>query len=210
MGDSRQDGRSTSRERLVASALRLLQRQGYSGTGVSEIARAGEAPMGSFYHYFPGGKEQLAAAAMETGAQAFDALIAQALHSSADVADCLAAIALDTARVLQSSDWERGCPVATTALETVFGSAQLQAVAREAFERWTGLVRDRLIEAGHGTADATELATTVLAMIEGAELLARVQRSTEPLQIVAKSMHRLASLPHEPASAGPGAPPRPV
>lgn len=149
--------------------------------------------MGSFYHHFPGGKEQLAAAAMDAGAQKFEALLAHALESSDDLADCLARIAFNTADALQSSNWERGCPVATTALETMFVSAELRRVAAEAFERWTVLIRDRLTRTGYSAEDANELATTILAMVEGAELLARVQRSPEPLVAVAKSMRRLTA-----------------
>ncbi|MFD2028525.1 TetR/AcrR family transcriptional regulator [Promicromonospora aerolata] len=187
----------------MVSALRLLQKQGYASTGVSEIAREGHAPMGSFYHHFPGGKEELAVAAMTVGAQEFEALLSQALESSDDLAECLARIASDTADTLQLSSWERGCPVATTALETVFVSVELQRTAAEAFERWTDLIRARMSQAGYSADDAAELATTVLAMVEGAELLARVHRSTEPLALVANSLRRLTwqAAAGEPGSA---------
>lgn len=191
MDSPRQRVRSDSRDRLLDSALRLLQKQGYSGTGVSEIAREGQAPMGSFYHHFPGGKEELAAAAMELGSQRFETLLVHALESSNDLATCLARVAFDVADTLQSSNWERGCPVATTALETVFVSAELQRVAAEAFDRWSVLLCDRITQAGYPAEDANELATTVLTMIEGGEILARVQRSPQPLVAVARSMRRL-------------------
>ena len=54
----------SSRERLLDSAVDLLQRQGYRGTGLNELLERSGAPRGSLYHYFPGGKEQIGAEAI--------------------------------------------------------------------------------------------------------------------------------------------------
>ena len=51
------------REALVRTAMRLFRRQGFSGTGLQEILAESGAPKGSLYHYFPGGKEAIGAAA---------------------------------------------------------------------------------------------------------------------------------------------------
>ena len=53
-----------SRDRLLDAAVDLLQRQGYHGTGLNELLERSEAPRGSLYHYFPGGKEQIGAEAI--------------------------------------------------------------------------------------------------------------------------------------------------
>ena len=43
---------------MFASA-ELFRRQGYTGTGLKQVVAEADAPFGSLYHFFPGGKEQL-------------------------------------------------------------------------------------------------------------------------------------------------------
>ena len=60
---------STTRERIVESSAELFRRQGYTATGVKQIVTAAQAPFGSLYHFFPGGKEQLGAEAIRAPAR---------------------------------------------------------------------------------------------------------------------------------------------
>src|SRR5262252_7198368 len=106
-----------SRQRLLASADRLLRRNGYAGSPLSAIAAEGRAPMGSVYFHFPGGKEQLAAEAMRYGSQGVLDGLQRALESTADPAKGLAACAKAWADDLERSNWKDGCPVAATALQ---------------------------------------------------------------------------------------------
>ncbi|SIN49629.1 HTH-type transcriptional regulator YxaF [Mycobacteroides abscessus subsp. abscessus] len=49
-----------TRDRIVAATCELFRRQGMTGTGLKQIAQSAGAPFGSIYHFFPGGKAQLA------------------------------------------------------------------------------------------------------------------------------------------------------
>ena len=53
-----------ARERMVAGAADMIGRRGASATSLRELAKHSGAPLGSTYHYFPGGKAQLAAEAV--------------------------------------------------------------------------------------------------------------------------------------------------
>ena len=181
-----------SRERLIAAATTLFSRQGYQATGVKEIAAAGSAPMGSFYFHFPGGKEALGVAALAHGADGFAAVLRRTLDSVEPVEEALAACAHVLADDLPLSDWADGCPVATTALESVVRSPALRAAAAEAFELWHGILREHLVAAGMAPSLAEELAASTLALLEGAEMLARVQADPAPLHHAAASLRTLA------------------
>src|ERR1700760_2850990 len=67
MGKSARTGpeASSSRDAFVSSTAKLLRRQGYAGTGLSEIVARSGAPRGSLYFHFPGGKEELARGGMQ-------------------------------------------------------------------------------------------------------------------------------------------------
>ncbi|MCC3768463.1 TetR/AcrR family transcriptional regulator [Streptomyces sp. UNOC14_S4] len=182
-----------TRERIVRAASRLMQRQGYEGTGIKQISREAEATLGSVYHFFPGGKQELATEAVRYGDREFADTLRAVLDSEEDPAAAVAATARVVAEELRASDWIDGCPVTATSLGTATTAPDIQQAAAEAFARWRGLMEDRLRRAGIGEEDAHDLAHTVIHTLEGAELAAQVARSDEPLLIAGRHLARLVN-----------------
>ncbi|WP_374106407.1 TetR/AcrR family transcriptional regulator [Streptomyces sp. TRM70350] len=182
-----------TRERIVQAASRLMQRQGYDGTGLKQIAQEAEATMGSVYHFFPGGKQELALAAIDHGDREFAAGLHAALDGDGDPGEVIAAFTADLAERLSASDWIDGCPITTTALGTAGRLPDIQSAAAGAFARWRELVADRLRASGIDEKTAEDLAHTVISTLEGAELAAQVSRSKEPLQIAGRHLALLIS-----------------
>ncbi|WP_367131176.1 MULTISPECIES: TetR/AcrR family transcriptional regulator [Streptomyces] len=180
-----------TRERIVRATARLMQRQGYEGTGIKQISREAEATLGSVYHFFPGGKQELATEAIRHGDREFAEMLRRALESRPDPAEAVLAVAKDVAAELRASDWLDGCPVTATSLGTAAHAPDIRLAASEAFEHWRGLVRDKLLACGFGTQDALELAHTVINTLEGAEFTAQVARDEEPLLIAGRHLARL-------------------
>ncbi|MEV4899507.1 TetR family transcriptional regulator C-terminal domain-containing protein, partial [Nonomuraea sp. NPDC055795] len=85
---------------------------------------------------------------------------------------------------LEESGWSKGCPVATVALETAATSDPLQQVCSQVYRSWEAALRARLQD----RPDADDLALTVLALVEGALLLARTHRDREPLNRVSRQI----------------------
>ena len=56
-----------TRDRLIAAMTDALRRRGFHGVGVSDILQQAGAPKGVLYHHFPGGKAELAVAAIDQG-----------------------------------------------------------------------------------------------------------------------------------------------
>ncbi|GAA0265609.1 TetR/AcrR family transcriptional regulator [Cryptosporangium japonicum] len=176
----------------MAATVSLLSRQGYEATAVKQITTEAAAPMGSFYFHFPGGKEELALAALAQGAEGVDALLRGTLARASAPEDGLADCALALADALTRSNWLDGCPVAATALESIGRSPALRAAAAEAFDRWIVTLQRHLTAAGVADEPARSLAVTALALLEGAEMLARVRGSAEPLHDAAAALRVLA------------------
>ncbi|MFF8959222.1 TetR/AcrR family transcriptional regulator [Streptomyces sp. NPDC014894] len=202
MGDVREQNAVTSpppggrseadtRRRIIEATAGLLQRQGYESTSVKAIAGAAKASPSSVYHFFPGGKQELAIEAMRHGAAEFGELLAEGLSRSPDPAEAAAACALLLADTLRESEWTDGCPVAVTALETVGRVPGLQEAATEALTRWQDLVAAKLQGSGIDPAAARSLAGTVISMLEGAELLSRVTGDDTPLRDAAVHLEQL-------------------
>ncbi|MDQ2717139.1 MAG: TetR/AcrR family transcriptional regulator, partial [Chloroflexota bacterium] len=56
---------NTTREQIIEATCDLLEAQGYHATGLNQILAESGAPKGSLYYYFPQGKEELTAAAID-------------------------------------------------------------------------------------------------------------------------------------------------
>ncbi|MEV7195054.1 TetR/AcrR family transcriptional regulator [Streptomyces sp. NPDC093510] len=181
----------TTRDRIVVVAARLIQRQGYVGTGIKQIAKEAEATLGSVYHFFPGGKEAVAVAAITYSAEEFAELLREALAGEDAPGAAIERCANELAVGLRESGWVDGCPVTAAALETLGTDSEIQRVSAEALRGWEGIVEERLLRAGFGAQDAREVATTVIGALEGAEVTAQVTRSEEPLRVVGRQLARL-------------------
>jgi len=121
---------------MVEGAVALLARHGLQATSFSEVLAATGAPRGSLYHYFPGGKNQLIAAAVErAGAMLINALEPCAGAPADKVVDRFLVI---WHTVLTHSQCEAGCAV--QAVTVAADSADLLAHAAAIFRSW----RDRL------------------------------------------------------------------
>ncbi|WDV52529.1 TetR/AcrR family transcriptional regulator [Streptomyces coeruleorubidus] len=180
-----------TRERIVRTASRLMQRQGYEGTGIKQICREAGATLGSVYHFFPGGKQELGTAAVRLGDEEFTELLRESLDAEPDPARALLALTASLAQGLRESDWLDGCPVTSTVVGTAASAPGIQQAAAEAFARWRAVVAERLVGAGFAEADAEDLAHTVIATLEGAELASQVARSETPLEAAGRHLARL-------------------
>jgi TetR/AcrR family transcriptional repressor of lmrAB and yxaGH operons len=184
-----------SRERLLDSAVDLLQRQGYHGTGLNELLERSEAPRGSLYHYFPGGKEQIGAEAIARAGGQVAAAVAHLLRAKPSVADAVEALAGLLAAGLETSDFERGCPVATTALEVTPGSEPIRAAVQASFESWLAPLRERLEAAGFDRLQAARRADLAIATLEGALVLARARQDADVLREAGRQLRALLEAP---------------
>ncbi|GGR82872.1 putative transcriptional regulator, TetR family protein [Streptomyces aureoverticillatus] len=181
----------STRERIVVVTARLIQRQGYVGTSIKQIAKEAQATLGSVYHFFPGGKETVAVAAIEHGAKEFGSLLTDALHREDDPAAAIEACAADLAVGLRESGWTDGCPITAAALETLGTDSEIQRACAEALRAWEDIVAKKLRASGYTAEDAAEVATTVISTLEGAEVTAQVSRSEEPLRAAGRQLARL-------------------
>jgi AcrR family transcriptional regulator len=173
------DARET-RDRILDATVRLLRRQGYTATGIKQIVAEADAPLGSIYHYFPGGKEQIGAEALVRAGERTRLTIAQA----AELPDLPAVINnffVVNAERLRDSDYAQGCPIATVALETASDNERIRQVCEDAFHGWQTTLADVFVGAGIAAADAEPLATFVLSSYEGALTMSRALRDIQPM-----------------------------
>jgi AcrR family transcriptional regulator len=178
---------STTRDRIIDSSAELFRRQGYTGTGVKQIVEAANAPFGSVYHFFPGGKEQLGAEAIRSSGRLYIQLFATIAAQAPDVIAAVGEFFSGAAETLRETDYADACPIATVALEVASTSEPLRQATAEVFDTWITGATEYFAAAGIPRETARELAFTMLCLLEGAFIFCRAMRTTEPLQVAGAS-----------------------
>ncbi|KQH76838.1 TetR family transcriptional regulator [Mycobacterium gordonae] len=178
-----------SRAALIDTAATLFRRQGYAATGLNQILEEAGVKPGSLYHHFPQGKQQLAAAAVDTTGSAIEQLLRQLLATDKPVSDVVDRW-IDVLAAGLAGDPRDGCPVEPLATEAVHGSPAVREAAARAFAGWCAAITDRLCRDGRPAARAEAAGLAVISLIEGALILSRTSGDTAALN-AAKAAARL-------------------
>ncbi|MER7786837.1 TetR/AcrR family transcriptional regulator [Streptomyces sp. NPDC097640] len=181
-----------SRERIVAGAADMISRRGLSATSIRELAKHAKAPLGSTYHYFPEGKQQLATEAVRYAGEAVARIVRKELDAG-PAAGLRAFLALWRGIVVES-DFRAGCPVLAVSVEEPAADGEIPpslVAAAEAFESWEQLLAEALRKHGAAPDQAPGLAALIVASVEGAIAMCRAKRSMQPLDRVAQQLEAL-------------------
>jgi AcrR family transcriptional regulator len=172
------------RERMVRSAGVLFGERGFAATGLRDVVAHSSTPRGSIYHHLPGGKAELAHVVLERAGAA------AAVAFTAGDGDPVAALhaCLDGWRqALAHSDYKAGSAILAIALEPDEQTGARDAAAA-AFARWADAFAATLQASGVRRKKAARLATLAVAAIEGAVVMARTLRDTQPLDAVGREL----------------------
>lgn len=173
--------RTDTRQKMLATTVELLCERGAAGVTVDAVLARSEAPRGSVYYHFPGGRNEMLSESLVLAGDTISDLIEEATTDG-----WLAAVdrfGRYCSELLVNSDYSAGCPVTSVAIGGSPGDQHLQPTVAEIFQRWHhALVA--AISADGMEQRADRLATTAIAALEGAVILCRAQRSTDPLDEV--------------------------
>jgi TetR/AcrR family transcriptional repressor of lmrAB and yxaGH operons len=181
-----------SRTALVDTAALLFRRQGYAATGVNQILESADVKAGSLYHHFPNGKQELAAAVVDSVGGDIERRLRGFLDSGAPVADIVDGwIELMAAGL--ASDQRDGCPIEPIATESVNASPAVRDASARAFAGWYAAVADRLCADGWPNMEAEATALAVIALVEGALILSRIHGDAVALNAAKAAARTLLS-----------------
>lgn len=170
------DSGASSRDRMIEASIALMRGSGLSGAGINEIVRESGAPKGSVYHFFPAGKQQIAAEAIEVYTERVQVFIDAALASRSTPADKVKALFDAFARRVEQGGFRKSCAVGAVSLDLNDEVAGLRTVLAHALETWTEQIASHF-----DFADARRtrsFAGLLLSAIEGAHVRARAEASS--------------------------------
>jgi AcrR family transcriptional regulator len=172
--------RSDAKLKMVTAARRLIRERGYHATALSDVLELSEAPRGSVYFHFPGGKAQLAAEVARAYARDQADMIERAGEESDSAAELISAYVNRARENLIGSNYTQGCTVAPLVLEGATESDLLANAVSAAFSLMMESLAFQFAFFGMDRAGARELAEVVVSGVEGALVTARAFQSPAP------------------------------
>jgi AcrR family transcriptional regulator len=171
----------STKARILDTTAGLFMRYGYTGTGLKQVVADANAPFGSLYHHFPGGKQELGVEVIHRSGAMYLELVTGVFDAAPDIVTGVHDCFTGAAEVLRATDYADACPIETVALEVASTNEPLRAATAEVFESWIEGATARFRAAGIDDAAARALSISVIALLEGAFVLARASRTTEAI-----------------------------
>ncbi|MBV8137773.1 MAG: TetR/AcrR family transcriptional regulator [Deltaproteobacteria bacterium] len=172
-----------TRDRIIAEAANVFNQRGFEGCSMSDLMAATGLEKGGIYRHFSS-KEELAAEAFD---YAWKLAFETRTHDLEQVPNSVEKLKRFIANFVERrTSVPGGCPVLNTAVEADDGNPLLRERVRNAWRAW----RDTLVEIVAAGAkrkeirpdvDAKEVATLIVSSLEGALMIARLERNKDAL-----------------------------
>jgi AcrR family transcriptional regulator len=171
----------STRESILTAAAELMRQKGYGAVGMKDVVAASGAPIGSLYHHFPGGKAQIAREALINAGTAYGLLIPTLVDPHDDLGEAIESVFAQAAADMLETGFANMCPVASVAAEVADTIEELRHAAADIFTGWLDGGTAYFVSRGLPDDAARELTVALVGALEGAFVLARTLRDTEPL-----------------------------
>jgi AcrR family transcriptional regulator len=181
--------RCDTRKKMLLSAAQVMRERGAAGVTIDEVLARSGAPRGSVYYHFPEGRNQILTEALRYSGDSITAMIDDASRWGARA--LLREFVEFWERTLTEGDFNAGCPVVAAAIGSDDGDPKLSAEAGGILERWCTALTRAFTNDGFDDADAASLSVMSVAALEGAVVLSRSTRSTDPLHQVGEQLEFL-------------------
>jgi TetR/AcrR family transcriptional regulator, lmrAB and yxaGH operons repressor len=181
-----------TRSRILQAAYRLLRKRGYHASGLTDILELANAPKGSMYHHFPGGKEELGVAVVEIIAN--DILVIFSAPPKTSTTRLLQVAGKELLAVTQRTQFEI-CAMFSSFVAEAQNSPKLAQSVSQAYARMLDSLQERLIQDGLTKSAATDLAKIVISLLEGGSMLSQAQRDISALRLAIDQAVKLCAQP---------------
>jgi TetR/AcrR family transcriptional repressor of nem operon len=181
-----------TRRKIVEAAAPIFNKQGYQGSSLSDLMEATGLKKGGIYRHFSN-KEELAAEAFDyTWEAAWNARISHVDEKANGIEKLKQFVAnfID-----HRSPVAGGCPILNTAIDADDGNPVLRAHAAKALRSWLSRLQDIVEQARERGEtrpgiDSKTVSTLIVASLEGALMMSRLQRNDEALRRVQSHLNQ--------------------
>src|ERR1700733_10339849 len=182
-----------TRERIIAQAAPIFNQQGFAGSSMQDVMAATGLEKGGLYRHFRS-KEELAVESFRFALAKAEKLRTSNVESSDGAVEQLHSL---VKRFVEAPSFlPGGCPLMNTAVDSDDGNPVLRRLAREAIQDWKARL-SKIVEEGikrgeiRKSAEPRRIANTIVATLEGALMISRIEGSRQSLQDAHESLNIL-------------------
>jgi TetR/AcrR family transcriptional repressor of nem operon len=181
-----------TRRKIVEAAAPIFNKRGYEGSSLNDLMEATGLKKGGIYRHFSS-KEELAAEAFDyTWEAAWNARLSHVDEKANGIEKLKQLIAnfIDL-----RSPVAGGCPILNTAIDADDGNSVLRVRVAKALRSWLSRLQ-AIVEQAQERGDVAPgidpkaVATLIVASLEGALMISRLQRNDEALRRVQSHLNR--------------------
>ncbi len=172
-----------TRTRILKAAQQLFRKRGYHATGLNDILELAQAPKGSMYHHFPGGKEQIGVCVIDDLTAGLIALFTQSRARSAQA--MLRQSGEQLVSVAEKTNFEI-CALYSSFVAERKSSPLLGEAVAAGYGRMLDTLQQRMVDDGIAPRAAKEKAELAVALLEGGSLLAQARQDAGLLRVAVK------------------------
>jgi len=185
-------GEST-RQRIIEEAAPIFNQRGFAGCSMQDVMAATGLEKGGLYRHF--------ASKQELAAEAFRYAVSRSVRSRTprleEIVGAVEKLKYIIQRFVESpSGIPGGCPLMNTAIDADDGNEVLRGLACKGFSEWRGRLT-KIVKQGIQSGEIRSsivprsVANTMIATVEGALMISRVERSKTALKDAQAMLHLL-------------------
>ena len=179
----------TNKEEIIVEALKVLRKNGYYNTSMSDLAQACGLQKGSFYHYFPS-KEILMEEVLKNIRTYLQAKVFSIVYlTELSGQERMEKMLLKLGKALLGT--EGGCIVGNTTLETAGQALVFKETLKGVFDDWKAAMMNIFLEK-HTESTSKRLAEQSVMEFEGAVMFSQLYDSDQYLKdVFVRTMARM-------------------
>jgi len=184
-----------TRSKIINEAASLFHHKGYTATGLDELLKNAGVTKGAFYHHFKSKKDVALAVINEVVADKVRKRMIEPVINSQKPMTAIRKVVLTLRTETSPPDLLTGCPINNLASELALQDKELQKALSKLMNEWETAWTDALKRErkSHQFKNPHEFCLYLIALIEGAQAMAKTQQSRKPLDVALKQVEKLLS-----------------
>jgi TetR/AcrR family transcriptional regulator, transcriptional repressor for nem operon len=185
-----------TRSKIINEAASLFHHKGYTATGLDELLKNSGVTKGAFYHHFKSKKDVALAVINEVVAEKVRKRMIEPVVNSHKPMDAIRKVVSTLRTETPPADLLTGCPINNLASELALQDKELQTALAKLMSEWEvawteALKRESKSGRSHQFKDPHEFCLYLIALIEGAQAMAKTEQSRKPLDVALKRVEAI-------------------